>query len=106
MQLKDIFSIKEPQCLFCREDVPFFKNKYNSEIIDYYCKDCEVNITTHRQTICFNLLDLSVIIDFHKKCFYLSNNCIDYSRPFPIPDLNFNNKYKLAKKLKIYLTFS
>jgi len=107
----DIFSTKEPECLFCRESVHLLNNKMNSFDTEYYCENCnEIFIPYERtQEFYFSVLSLGVHCNFITQKMYISN--IDSDSPILPPSitlmkLDFRNKFKLKKKLKTYMIFS
>ena len=111
MKMIDVFSTKEPECLFCRESVRLFNNKMNSFETEYYCENCnEIFIPYERtQEFYFTVLNLGVFLMFKTKKMHIAKAYEDLlvlPPALPLVELDFRNKYKLVKKLKTYMTFS
>ena len=113
MNLKNIFSAKDPKCVFCKEHVKYIDSKGNERsIVTYQCLPCDEYFFFSKNYFSFTISGDQSPINVHlffknqKCCIVKSEQSTESIKWLPMFDINFKNKPALYNKLKTYLTFS
>ncbi len=112
MILENIFSLQDPECIFCKKSLKFINSKgVNIQMITYQCLNCEEifqveSLNNNYFMFTISNLEAHLLLKSEKFCVLKKNEAFKNINWIPMFNFNFSNKDTLYNKLKIYLTFS
>jgi hypothetical protein len=114
MILENVFSLQDPECIFCKNSVKYVDNKgLSPEITKYYCLQCKEIFEIYNNCFMFTISNFDTPLEVHlyfvlqKFCILKGNEVFpNFINWLPMFNFDFQNKTTLYNKLKTYLTFS